>query len=168
MKVRNFMVLDLKTGTYKDLIDSEHIYAFIVVDHLHRAYHPLRGGDIARYDPKTGKLDRLKQTIDGKPPTAESHLADAEGHPINWDISTDGKTLYCVPMSANQLYAYDLTAEGDTLPGRTVGPLIVGAKAATDCRALCVGPTGDVWAAVTEKYAPLKISLAHLVSYHPR
>src|SRR5581483_5044075 len=32
---------------------------------------------------------------------------------------------------------------------------------------LCVGPKGDVWAAVTEKYAPLKISLSHLVSYHP-
>ena len=28
------------------------------------------GGDIARYDPKTDKLERLKQTIDGKPPTA--------------------------------------------------------------------------------------------------
>ena len=38
---------------------------------------------------------RLKQTIDGKPPTADSHLADPKGHPINWDISPDGKTLYC-------------------------------------------------------------------------
>src|ERR1043165_3201985 len=95
---------------YQNQIDSEHIYAFVVVDHLHRAYHPLRGGDIARYDPKIGKLDRLKQTIDGQPPTAESHLADAESHPINWDISKDGKTLYCVPMSTNKLYAYDLTA----------------------------------------------------------
>ena len=90
-----------------------------MVDYLHRAYHPVLGGDIARYDPKTDKLERLKQTIDGKPPTPDSHLADKDGHPLNWDITPDGKTLYCVPMSTNQLYAYDLTATGDTLPGRT-------------------------------------------------
>jgi len=159
----HFLVLDLETGKFKDLIDTEHIYAFIVVDHKHRAYHPLRGGDVARYDPATGKLERLKQTIDGKPPAAESHLADANGHPINWDITPDGKTLYCVPMSTNQLYAYDLTAEGDTLPGKSLGPLVAGAKD-TDCRALCVGPKGQAWAAVTES-SPLGIRLAHLVSY---
>jgi len=177
----HFLVLDLERGTYRDLMDTEHIYAFIVVDHRHRAYHPLRGGDIARYDPSTGKVDRLKQTIDGKPPTADSHLADSEGHPLNWDISPDGKTLYCVPMSTNQLYAYDLTsgepgassrrgepgasATGDTLPGRSLGPLVPGAKS-IDCRAMGVGPTGDVWAAVTVP-SPLGINLAHLVSYHP-
>ena len=61
------MILDLKTGKYRDLLDCQHMYAFIVVDHLGRAYHPILGGDIARYDPKTDKLERLKQTIDGKP-----------------------------------------------------------------------------------------------------
>ena len=50
-------------------------------------------------------------------------------------------------MSGNQLYAYDLTAEGDVLPGRRLGPLSSGAKA-TDCRAMCVGPDGTVWAGV--------------------
>src|SRR5262249_28014556 len=72
----HFMILDLKTGKYRDLMDCNHIFAFIVVDHLGRAYHPIRGGDIARYDPKTDKVERLKQTIDGKAPTKESHLAD--------------------------------------------------------------------------------------------
>ena len=51
------------------------MYAFIVVDHLGRAYHPILGGDVARYDPRTGTLTRLKQTIDGRPPTADSLLA---------------------------------------------------------------------------------------------
>jgi hypothetical protein len=161
----HFLVLDLETGKYRDLIDTEHVYAFIVVDRWHRAYHPLRGGDIARYDPATGKLERLKQTIDGKPPAPDSHLADPGGHPINWDLSPDGKTIYCVPMSTNQLYAYPLTAKGETLRGRSLGPLIPGAKS-TDCRALCVGPKGEVWAAVTEP-SPPGIQLAHLVSYGP-
>ena len=80
-RTRIFLVLDLKTGKYRDLIDTQHIYGFIVVDHLGRAYHPMLGGDIVRYDPKTDKLERLKQTIDGKPPTPESHLADADGPP---------------------------------------------------------------------------------------
>ena len=31
---------------------------------------------------------------------------------------------------------------------------------------MCIGPTGDVWAAVTIP-SPLGISLGHLVSYHP-
>jgi sugar lactone lactonase YvrE len=167
----HFLVLDLASSKYRDLMDTEHIYAFIVVDHRHRAYHPLRGGDIARYDPDSGRLEPLKQTIDGKPPAADSHLADAEGHPLNWDISPDGKTLYCVPMSTNQLYAYDLTdaasgashGPGETLRGRSLGPLVPGAKD-IDCRAMCVGPKGDFWAAVTVG-SPLGIRLAHLVSY---
>ncbi|MFN3652322.1 MAG: SMP-30/gluconolactonase/LRE family protein [Armatimonadota bacterium] len=159
----HFLVLDLKTGKYRDLLDTHHIYAFIVVDHRGRAYHPIAGGDVARYDPSTGKLERLKQTIDGQPPTPESHLADAESHPINWDISPDGKTLYSVPMSTNQLYAYSLEGNGDTLRGRSLGELIPGVKD-TDCRAMCVGPTGEVWVALTRP-GPSGIRQHHLVSY---
>jgi hypothetical protein len=165
MENAHFLVLDLEKGTYRDLIDTHHIYAFIVVDHLHRAYHPMLGGDILRYEPVSGKLERLKQTIDGAAPGADSHLADPEGHPINWDISPDGKTLYALPMSTNQLYAYDLTGTGDTLRSRSLGPLIPGAKN-TDCRALCVGPTGDVWAAITEADPQVGQKL-HLVRYRP-
>jgi hypothetical protein len=180
----HFLILDLASGKYRDLMDTEHIYAFIVVDNQHRAYHPLRGGEIARYDPSSDKVERLKQTIDGKAPPADSHLADAEGHPLNWDISPDGKTLYCVPMSTNQLYAYDLASgvasppraankkasgasngPGDALPGRSLGPLVKDAKD-IDCRAMCVGPSGDVWAAVTVN-SPLGIRLPRIVSYHP-
>jgi sugar lactone lactonase YvrE len=161
----NFLVLDLKTGKCKKIIDTQHIYGFIVVDHEHRAYHPMLGGDIVRYDPKTEKLERLKQTIDGKPLTPESHLADKDGHPINWDVTPDGKTLYCVPMSTNQLYSYDLAQKGDTLNGKSLGELVPGVKQ-TDCRALCVGPKGEAWAALT---APDKEigSAQYVVSYRP-
>jgi hypothetical protein len=161
----HFLVLDLARGTSKDLIDTHHIYAFIVVDDRHRAYHPMLGGDILRYDPRTRTLDRLQQTIDGAPPRADSHLADPDGHPINWDISPDGKTLYSLPMSTNQLYTYDLTQPGTTLAGRSLGTLIPGAKS-TDCRAMCVGPSGEVWAAVTEA-RPEVGYLLHLVRYRP-
>ena len=63
----HFLILDLETGKYRDLMDTQHMYAFIVVDHLGRAYHPILGGEIARYDPRTDTLTRLKQTIDGRP-----------------------------------------------------------------------------------------------------
>jgi hypothetical protein len=159
----HFMMLDLETGKYRDLMECRHMYAFIVVDYLGRAYHPILGGDIARYDPKTDRLERLKQTIDGKPPAIESLLAHPESHPINWDITPDGKTLYAVAMSGNQLYSYDLMASGDTLPGHSLGKLLPDAKA-TDCRALCVGPKGEVWAAVTGEYADLP-SAFHIVSF---
>ena len=159
-----FLKLDLKTGKYKELIDTRHIYGFICVDYRGRAYHPVLGGKVARYDPDQDKLDLLEQTIDGKPPTAESHLADPErGHPINWDISPDGKTLYSQPMSTNLLYSYDLTDAGPVLKGKCHGELIPGAKA-TDCRAMCVGPTGTVWVAVTENVDGFG-SMLHLVSY---
>jgi hypothetical protein len=161
----HFMVLDLKTGKYRDLLDCRHMYSFIVVDHLGRAYHPILGGEIARYDPKTDKLERLKQTIDGQPPSKESLLAHTESHPINWDISPDGKTLFAIAMSGNQLYSYDLTATGGTLPGKSLGKLIPEAKS-TDCRALCVGPKGTVWAATTAKTA-LGDSIFYMVSYTP-
>ncbi|MEX2027138.1 MAG: hypothetical protein WEH44_07550, partial [Pirellulaceae bacterium] len=163
-----FCILDLETGKYQKLMDTHHFYAFIVVDYLGRAYHPILGGEIARWDPRSGKLERLKQTIDGKPPTDETRLAlTPKPDPINWDISPDGKTLYAQPMRGNALYAYDLTAAGDTLPGRTVGTLIPGAES-VDCRAMCVGPSGTAWCAITERSPQLKgVTLLHLVSYTP-
>ncbi len=161
-----FLRLDLKTGKYRTLMDTEHFYGFIVIDHLGRAYHPILGGDIARYDPRSDKLERLKQTIDGKAPTAESHLAlTPKPDPINWDISPDGKTLFALPMSGNSLFAYDLTAEGDTFSGRNLGELIPGATK-TDCRAMCVGPSGAAWCAVTER-SDDGIQQLHLVRYRP-
>ena len=66
-------------------------------------------------------------------------------------------------MSGNQLFAYDLTGEGSTLAGKTVGTLVGGAKA-TDCRAMCVGQSGTVWVAVTERGVEVP-NLLHLVSY---
>lgn len=171
----HFMVLDLATGAYTDLGDTEHMYAFIVVDAKGRAYHPLRGGEIARYNPDTKKLDKLKQTIDGQPPTKESHLIDENSHPLNWDISPDGKTLWCVAMSGNQLYSYDLTSDGDTLVGKSHGKLIKDADS-TDCRALCVAADGRIWAGVNatefvtandpkKPDAKKKETFLHLVSY---
>ena len=162
-----FLILDLATGKYRQLVDTQHYLGFIVVDHLGRAYHPMLGGDVARYDPRSDTLERLQQTIDGKPPTPESRLAlTPDPDPINWDISPDGKTLYAQPMTGNALYAYDLTGEsGDTLAGRTVGTVVSGAKA-VDCRAMCVGRSGTVWSATTEQ-APEGFQLLHLVSYRP-
>lgn len=159
-----FLVLDLKTGKYRTLMDTEHYYGFIVVDYLGRAYHPILGGDIARYDPRTDKLERLKQTIDGKAPTPESRVALTRPDPINWDISPDGKTLYSLPMSGNFLFAYDLTKEGDTLDGKNLGEMIPGAKS-TDCRAMCAGPSGAAWAAMTSLVDG--IHQLHLVRYRP-
>lgn len=158
----HFMILDLKKKTYRDLGDCEHSYAFVVLDHKGRAYHPVRGGRIARYDPAADKLEKLEVTVDGaKVPTEIAK----DGAILNWETSPDGKTLYAVEMSTNQLFAFDLTATGSTIPGRRVGALLPQAKS-TDCRALCVGPTGIVWAAVTEQARPGG-ALLHLVSYTP-
>lgn len=161
----HFMRLDLTTGKYTDLLDCRHMYSFIVVDYKGRAYHPILGGEIARYDPRTDRLERLKQTIDGAPPTAESLLATPESHPINWEVSPDRKTLYAVAMSGNALYSYDLTAEGDTLPGRTLGKLMPSAKA-TDCRALCVAPDGVVWSGIAATGED-GVQLLRLLSFRP-
>ncbi|HEX5103404.1 MAG TPA: hypothetical protein VFV87_06315, partial [Pirellulaceae bacterium] len=71
------------------------------------------------------------------------------------------------------LFSYDLTAEGNTLPGKSHGTLIAGAKS-VDCRALCVGKSGTCWVAVTEsapvtddKGGSVNINLLHLVSHRP-
>jgi hypothetical protein len=67
-------------------------------------------------------------------------------------------------MTGNSLFAYDLSAEGDVLPGRSLGVLIPGAEK-TDCRAMCVGPSGTAWCAITETTA--EGQLLHLVRYRP-
>ena len=161
----HFMILDLESGKYRDLLDCRHMYAFIVVDHLGRAYHPILGGEIARYDPRNDTLQHITQTIDGQPPTAESLLAHPESHPINWDISPDRKTLYCVAMSGNQLYSYDLSGEANVLQGRSLGKLIPHAKQ-SDCRAMCVAADGTVWAGVAATFESGQQFL-HVVSYQP-
>ncbi len=159
-----FGTIDLKTGKATEIMDTKHIFGFICIDHKGRAYHPTLEGKIVRYNPETKQTEVLNQLIDGKPPTPESHLADAApGHPLNWDITPDGKTLYCQPMSTNLLYSYDLTAEGNVVQGTCRGPLISGAKQ-TDCRAMCVGPTGVAWAAITENVEGFGQKL-HLISY---
>ncbi len=161
----HFMVLDLENGSYRDLIDCRHMYAFIVVDAKGRAYHPILGGEVARYDPRSEQLERLKQTIDGQPPSQASRLADPQSHPINWDTSPDRQTLYAVAMSGNQLYSYDLSEDDQVLAGRALGPLVPGAEK-TDCRALCVAPDGTVWAGVAATFAK-RGQFLHLVSYTP-
>lgn len=158
----HFMVLDLKTKQYTDLGDTEHSFAFIVLDDEHRAYHPLRGGLVARYDPKTKTLDKLSMTVDGKPAPKE---ITKDGAIQNWDATADRKTLYCVEMSTNQLYVFDLTAAGDALAGRSLGKLLPSAKS-IDCRAMAVSPQGVVWMAVTEQARP-EGPMLHLVSYTP-
>jgi hypothetical protein len=116
----HFMILDLKTRTYRDLGDMEHPYAFLVLDHKGRAYHPVRGGTIARYDPDARKLERLKVTVDGKAPPKE---ITKESAILNWEVSPDRKTLWAVEMSTNALFQFDLTAKG-TIPGKNVGVLL--------------------------------------------
>ena len=159
----HFMQLDLTTGVYREFMDCRQMYAFVVVDHLGRAYHPILGGDIARYDPRFDRLERIRQTIDARPPTDESLLADPQSHPINWDISPDRKMLYAIAMSGNQLYRYDLTNEEDVFSGMSLGKLVPNAVS-TDCRALCVGSDGTVWAGVAVTYESGKQRL-HVVSY---
>ena len=97
--------------------------------------------------------------------SVQVHLADENSHCINWEVAPNRRTLYAVPMSGNQLYAYDLTGTGDTLAGKSLGKLHATAES-TDCRAMCVGPGGDVCIAVTETGSDLGISnLLHLVRY---
>ncbi len=166
----HFMVLDLKTKKYRDLGDCGIHYAFIVVDNQGRAYHPVRNGKIARYDSKSAKLDTLDITIDGQPPPFELTKDGTEkkgGHGVvlNWETSPDGKTLWCVEMSTNQLYSFDLTAKADKIPGRTHGPILANVKA-TDCRAMCADLKGKIWMGVSRQ-APGIGSRCHLVSYTP-
>ena len=161
----HFMILNLQDGTYRDLMDCRHMYAFIVLDNRGRAYHPVLGGKIARYDPARQQLELLSQRVDGAPPTAQSHLAAPQSHPINWEISPDRKTLYAVAMSSNSLYRYDLTGTGQELQATRIGPLVSKATK-TDCRALCVSPTGTVWAGVAATL-PGQSQQLRIISYHP-
>lgn len=154
----HFMIYDMKKKTYRDLVNTEHHYAFIVLDNKGRAYHPVRGGKIFRYDPDADKLDTLMVTVDGQPCPKELIGLTPKVHAsaiLNWDASPDGKTLWCVEMSHNMLYSFDMTEDGSVLAGKSHGPILPGKTAkgeprVTDCRAMCVGPSGKVWAAVTE------------------
>jgi hypothetical protein len=157
----HFMVLDLKTKKYRDFGDTGHSYAFIVLDDQGRAYHPVRGGTIARFDPASDKLEKLQVTVDGE---AAPRAITKDGAILNWEASPDGKTLWCVEMSTNQLYSFDLTANTERMPGKRHGPLLAYTESPTDCRAMCVDRKGKVWMGVTEQ-GRAGGPRCHLVSY---
>jgi hypothetical protein len=161
----HFMILNLQDGSYRDLMDCRHMYAFIVIDYRGRAYHPVLGGKIARYDPAQQQLELLTQQVDGSPPTAESLLAAPQSHPLNWEISPDRKTLYAIAMNDNALYRYDLTGNSQQLSAKRIAPLVSKATK-TDCRALCVSPTGTVWAGVAANI-PGQSQQLRILSYRP-
>ena len=156
----HFMVLDLKTRKYTDLGDTEIAYAFIILDQKRRAYHPVAGGTLFRYDPETARVEQMLMRIDKQVPPYSLRRNSAI---LNWDATQDGRWLYSVEMTTNQLFQFDLASTGPILEGRSCGPLLKKARA-TDCRALCVGHRGTVWAAVTEQGLPTG-PLLHLVSY---
>jgi hypothetical protein len=158
----HFMVLDLKTKKYRDLGDTGISYAFIVLDNQGRAYHPLRGGLIARFDPKADKLEKFEVGVDGQPPPK---AITKDGAILNWDWSPDRKTLWCVEMSTNQLYSFDMTAITAKIWGKTHGAILASVKA-TDCRAMCVDLNGKVWMGVSHQVPGIG-SRCHLVSYTP-
>ena len=166
----HFMVYDMKTKKYRDFGDSKVSYAFIVLDNKGRAWHPWLGGKMGRYDPESDKFEMLDVTVDGQPcPQDIAKIGNEKQHGpvLNWDASPDGKTLWCVEMSTNMLFSFDMSAAGKTVPGKRHGPLLANVKA-TDCRALAVAPTkeGKVWMALTEQGRPGG-AMTHLVSYTP-
>jgi hypothetical protein len=158
------MVLDLKRRTYRDLGDMEQMYAFIVLDSKGRAYHPLHDGGIARFDPDKDRLEKLPATIDGKP-ARSAYGPEGKEVVLIWDISPGRKTLYCVEMTTNALFAFDVTEAGAEVRGQRIGPLLPGDRA-TDCRAMCVARDGVIWAAVTDTKGAEGPTL-HLVSWKP-
>jgi hypothetical protein len=140
-----------------------------VLDNQGRAYHPVRNGKIARYDPKTKKLDKLDIIVDGQaPPYAlikdGTEKKGEHGVVLNWEASPDGKTLWCVEMSTNQIYSFDLTANGAKIPGKSHGPILANVKS-TDCRGMCTDNKGKIWMCVTSP-TPAG-SQCYLVSYAP-
>jgi tricorn protease-like protein len=59
------------------------------------------GGDIVHYDPNTDKLERLKQTIDGKALTKDSNLANPDNtlsYFANFAIRPFGPTAQPSPV----------------------------------------------------------------------
>ena len=165
VEVSHFMVLDLKTGKYRDLGDMGRSYAYIQRDCRGRALHLATAARVGAYDPATERLTMLEMMVDGARPGADTLLH--QNHPLQVGVSPDGKQLYLLPMSENALYVGDLTAAGDRLPLRRVAPVLAGAQGTTDCRALTVDHSGRVWAVVRQTIPDYGMT-HHLCVYDPR
>ena len=91
-----FMILDLKTGKYRDLMDTQHM--------LRASSSSITSaGRITRSSAATSPATTRRPTSSNgssRPSTASRRRRSRtwpidDSHPINWDISPDGKTLYC-------------------------------------------------------------------------
>jgi hypothetical protein len=165
VEVSHFLVLDQKSGRYRDLGDMARSYAYIQLDYRDRALHLASEARIGCYDPAEERLTMLRMTLDGRSPAPSSLLW--QNHPLQPGISPDRKTLYLLPMSENALYAGDLTRDDGTVPLRRIAPVLPGAAEPTDCRALDVDRRGRVWAMVRQAIPNFGMT-HHLCRYDPR
>lgn len=159
-----FLILDLKSGRYRDLGDMARSFAYIQIDYRRRALHLASQARVGCYDPAADRLTMLEMTVDGRRPGPGSFLYD--NHPLEPGISPDRKTLYLLPMSENALYLGDLTRDDGSLPLRRVSPVLAGAQGTTDCRALDVDTHGRVWAMVKQT-VPGFGATHHVCRYDP-
>jgi hypothetical protein len=162
----HWMILDLKTKQYREPDPNLRLtpYAQTLIDHHGRAVVVTREFKLARFDPKTRKLDVLDFASDGKPIGTP---ADKLG-PACWAITPDAKTAYLIRMSDSRLFRIDLAADGKTIPVADLGRMIEGKN--FDSRgSLIVGHDKRV-------YALMRIDnetrfgtgyLHHLVSHDP-
>jgi hypothetical protein len=162
----HWMILDLKSRKYREPDPKLRLtpYAQTLIDHQGRAVVVTRDFGLARFDPKTDKLEVLEFASDGKPiGTAGDKLG-----PACWAQSNDAQTVFLVRMSDSRLFQIDLAAGRPKVPVRDCGLMIEGKN--FDSRgSLIVGHDNQVYALmrVDNETGFGKGYLHHLVSYDP-
>jgi hypothetical protein len=162
----HWMILDLKTGKYREPDSNLRLtpYAQTLLDHQGRAVVVTRDFRLARFDPKTNKLEYLDLASNGQP---VGTVGDKLG-PACWALTADAKAAYLIRMSDSRLFRIDLAIREPKVLVRDLGRMIEGKN--FDSRgSLIVGHDGNV-------YALMRIDnetkfgagyLHHLVSHDP-
>ncbi len=141
-----WVLMDIKTGKYRPLGVALCIYARTMIDERGRANAVTEEFRLAQHDPVTDVVTLRDIRIDGR---SARELA----HP-RWTQVSDGKTAYMVCIDNEEkkadLYAIDLLAEGDTVPGRHIATLARGSHLDCNC-GLDLGPDGKLYAVITRE-----------------
>lgn len=134
--------------TYREIGPMLTMFASTIIDYRGWANAVTAEGELAQYNPDTGKVTVRPIEVDGKRlarmPGSEY---GALGHYPTWDLADDGKTAYLVQFEDSRLLEIDLASPEKIVPAKSHGRMIEGKNYDTRS-ALTIEPDGRVYAVI--------------------
>ncbi|NQU09838.1 hypothetical protein HQ590_03535, partial [bacterium] len=162
-------VYDTRAKRHRLLGPRVCLYGSTLLDAKGRAYVMTSDYQLARYDPKTGRLSVRPVLLDGQPfdpaPGVNIHQ-----RLTSWVMTPDGQAAYLLMLTNPTLYRINLSGTGKTTTATDLGKMYSADRPALSYSALALHPDGNLYAlfVTPDPDGRAKGNLNVLVRYDPK